>query len=104
MDTFRKQETLKPYFEQSYGCATFSTVAKGGVFFVGGAYGAGDIYKLNGGVNVTKVGRVDLVQAIVGWVLGGEVYSEIYSSKPNQIIIDLWKVISNSQRRPRPWH
>ena len=77
MDTFRKQETLKPYFEQSYGCATFSTVAKGGIFFVGGAYGAGDIYKLNGGVNVTKVGKVDLVQAIVGWVLGGEVYSEI---------------------------
>lgn len=49
MDTFRKQETLKQYFDQSYGCAAFSSVAKGGLFFVGGAYGAGDIYKLQHG-------------------------------------------------------
>jgi len=42
------------------------------VVFVGGAYGAGDIYKLNG-VNQEHVGKVDLVQAIAGFVLGGEV-------------------------------
>mmetsp|Transcript_34164 Transcript_34164/g.65050 ORF Transcript_34164/g.65050 Transcript_34164/m.65050 type:complete len:172 (+) Transcript_34164:229-744(+) len=76
MDTFRKQETLKPYFDQSYGCAAFSSIAKGGIFFVGGAYGTGTIYTLLDG-NSTVVGKVDLIQAIAGWVLGGEVYSEI---------------------------
>eukprot|EP00571_Detonula_confervacea_P014204 CAMPEP_0172297944 /NCGR_PEP_ID=MMETSP1058-20130122/799_1 /TAXON_ID=83371 /ORGANISM="Detonula confervacea, Strain CCMP 353" /LENGTH=169 /DNA_ID=CAMNT_0013007169 /DNA_START=26 /DNA_END=535 /DNA_ORIENTATION=+ len=76
MEIFRKQDTLKPYFEQSYGCAAFSNVAKGGIFFVGGAYGAGDIFKLVDGKE-EQVGKVDLIQAMVGWVLGGEVYSEI---------------------------
>ena len=56
MDTFRKQETLKQYFDQSYGCAAFSSIAKGGLFFVGGAYGAGDIYKLQHG-EAERVGK-----------------------------------------------
>ena len=78
MDTFRKQEVLKPYFEQSYGCAAFSSVAKGGIFFVGGAYGSGDVYKLvDGGKGQEKVCGVDLIQAGGGFVLGGEVFSEI---------------------------
>ena len=76
MDIFKKQETLKSYFEQSYGCAAFSSVAKGGVFFAGGAYGAGDIYKFVDGKE-EHAGKVDLIQVVVGFVLGGEVYSEI---------------------------
>eukprot|EP00579_Thalassiosira_antarctica_P008885 CAMPEP_0201879092 /NCGR_PEP_ID=MMETSP0902-20130614/10056_1 /ASSEMBLY_ACC=CAM_ASM_000551 /TAXON_ID=420261 /ORGANISM="Thalassiosira antarctica, Strain CCMP982" /LENGTH=172 /DNA_ID=CAMNT_0048406845 /DNA_START=152 /DNA_END=670 /DNA_ORIENTATION=+ len=76
MDTFKKQETLKTYFEQSFGCAAFATVAKGGIFFAGGAYGTGDIYKLTDGKE-EHAGKVDLVQAILGFVWGGEVYSEI---------------------------
>lgn len=76
MDTFRKQLTLKHYFGSSYGCAAFSSVAKGGIFFVGGAYGAGDIYKLQNG-EAEHVGKVDLVQAAAGWILGGEVFAEI---------------------------
>lgn len=76
MDVFRKQQTLEPYFTKSYGCAAFSSVAKGGLFVVGGAYGSGDVYKLNGGKE-EHVCKVDLAQAAVGWVLGGEVFSEI---------------------------
>eukprot|EP01083_Nonionella_stella_P056063 147834_1 len=76
METFRKQDTLTPYFEQAYGCAAFPNVGKGGLFFVGGAYGAGNIYKLVDGKE-ESVGKVDLVQVMAGWVLGGEVYSEI---------------------------
>eukprot|EP00579_Thalassiosira_antarctica_P008936 CAMPEP_0201882312 /NCGR_PEP_ID=MMETSP0902-20130614/13603_1 /ASSEMBLY_ACC=CAM_ASM_000551 /TAXON_ID=420261 /ORGANISM="Thalassiosira antarctica, Strain CCMP982" /LENGTH=172 /DNA_ID=CAMNT_0048410769 /DNA_START=59 /DNA_END=577 /DNA_ORIENTATION=+ len=76
MDVFKKQGTLKSYFEQSYGCAAFSSVAKGGVFFAGGAYGAGDIYKFVDGKE-EHAGKVDLIQVVVGFVLGGEVYSEI---------------------------
>ncbi|KAL7548668.1 hypothetical protein ACHAWF_011938 [Thalassiosira exigua] len=78
MDTFRKQEALKPYFEESYGCAAFSSVAKAGIFFVGGAFGSGDVYKLtDGGTNHERVCGVDLMQAGGGFVLGGEVYAEI---------------------------
>jgi hypothetical protein len=74
MDTFKKQPILKPYFDHSYGCAAFSSVAKGGIFFVGGAYGKGSIYKLP---SEEIVGSVDLIQASGGFVLGGEVYQEI---------------------------
>jgi len=76
MDTFKQQEALKPYFNNSYGCAAFGKVAKGGIFFVGGAYGKGDIYKLVDG-EAEHTGMVELYQAMTGWVLGGEVYSEI---------------------------
>jgi len=76
MDTFRKQATLKPYFDRSYGCAAFPNVAKGGTLFVGGAYGAGEIYKLVDG-DAQPFGKVNLFQAMTGWVLGGELYAEI---------------------------
>jgi hypothetical protein len=76
MDVFHKQTTLEPYFAKSFGCAAFSSVAKGGLFVVGGAYGSGDVYKLTNGQE-EHVCKVDLMQASVGWVLGGEVFSEI---------------------------
>ena len=69
MDTFKKHDALKPYFEQSYGCAAFSNVAKGGIFFVGGAYGSGEIYKFVDGKEDFR-GKVDLIQAFGGFVLG----------------------------------
>ena len=47
-----------------------------GIFFVGGAFGKGDVYKLNGG-NPEQICAVEVAQASVGWVLGGEVLSEI---------------------------
>ena len=76
MDTFKKQPNLEPYFTNSYGCAAFASIAKGGIFFVGGAYGKGDVYKLNAG-NPEQICAVEVAQASVGWVLGGEVMSEI---------------------------
>ena len=76
MEIFRKQDSLTPYFTQSYGCAAFPSIAKGGIFVVGGAYGNGDIYKLNNGKE-EHICKCDLAQAAVGWVLGGEVFSEI---------------------------
>lgn len=76
MDTFKKQEALKPYFENSYGCAVFSSIAKGGIFFVGAAYGNGDIYKFVDGKE-EHAGKVDLMQLVAGFVMGGEVFQEI---------------------------
>ena len=74
MDTFKKQEVLKPYFENSYGCAVFSSVANGGIFFVGGGYGKGSVYKLP---SEEIIGSVGLIQASGGFDFGGEVYQEI---------------------------
>ena len=76
MEDFKKREQLKPYFEQSYGCAAFDRVGKAGIFAVGGAFGSGRVYKfVNGTPEATH--KTDLMQISVGWILGGEVYSEI---------------------------
>ncbi|EJK66656.1 hypothetical protein THAOC_12403 [Thalassiosira oceanica] len=80
METFKKHDALKPYFEQSYGCAVFGQIAKGGIFFVGGAYGTGDVYKFERTGEETKFTRTfkaNLMQVSAGWILGGEVYQEI---------------------------
>jgi lipid-binding SYLF domain-containing protein len=76
MEAFRKQPSLEPYFTTSYGCAVFPTIAKGGAFFVGGAYGKGDIYTLHNNQE-KQIAKVELVQASVGWILGGEAFSQI---------------------------
>jgi len=80
METFKKHEALKPYFDQSYGCAVFGQIAKGGIFFVGGAYGTGDVYKIERtgeDAKFTRTFKADLMQVSAGWILGGEVYQEI---------------------------
>lgn len=75
MDTFRKQDSLKPYFDSAYGCAVFPTVAKAG-FGIGGAGGKGEVFLLKGG-EASKVGESNLMQLSFGFQFGGQVYSEI---------------------------
>lgn len=83
MDIFRKQNALDPYFAQSYGCAAFASVTKAGVG-IGGAHGAGDVYKLPASASSwpddateEHVARVDLIQAELGVTLGYEQFAEI---------------------------
>lgn len=77
MDTFKKQDSLKPYFATAYGCAVFGTVAKAG-FGIGGAGGKGDVYIFKGeGQEPTKVGEAKLMQLSFGFQFGGQAYSEI---------------------------
>ena len=77
MDKFKQQEALKPYFEKSYAWAAFSSIAKVGIFFVGGATGKGEVFLNNKDGTEKKIGDAQVFQVNGGWVLGGQVYSEI---------------------------
>lgn len=75
MDIFRQHAALEPYFAKSYGCAAFKSVIKGGVG-IGGAHGAGDVYKLVDGKE-EHVAKVTLSQAELGVTLGYEEFAQI---------------------------
>ena len=77
MENFKKQESLKPYFEKSYGWAAFSAIGKLAIFFVGGAGGQGDVYINNKDGTEKRVGTSVVAQLNAGFQLGGTLYSEI---------------------------
>lgn len=62
---------IQAFFDNAYGYAVFPTVGKGGIG-VGGAYGEGLVFR--GG---QWVGRSKMVQATLGFQLGGQAYSEL---------------------------
>jgi lipid-binding SYLF domain-containing protein len=68
---FRKATEAQGFFENAYGYAVFPTVGKGG-FFVGGAFGRGQVY-----VGSAVTGDTSLSQISFGFQLGGEAFSEI---------------------------
>lgn len=68
---FNKSEAVQPFFQNSYGYAIFPTVGKAG-FFIGGAYGTGQVYR--GGM---VTGKTSLIKASIGFQLGGQAFSEI---------------------------
>ena len=76
MEHFKKQEALRPYFENSYGFAVFGTVAKAGIG-IGGAGGTGAVYVNNKDGTQKMVGESTLMQVSFGFQFGGQVYSEI---------------------------
>lgn len=71
IDVFRKAVESKSFFDSAYGYAVFPTIGKGG-FGVGGAYGEGRVYEKG-----RYVGDTTMIQATVGFQLGGEAYSQI---------------------------
>lgn len=77
MDNFKKQEALKPYFEGAHGWAVFGSVAKAGIFFVGGATGKGEVYLNNKDGSEKKIGDAKMFQLNGGFCLGGQIYQEI---------------------------
>ena len=79
MDLFSKQESLKPYFEKSYGWAVFGHLGKIAIFFVGGAGGQGDVYinQTNSAEGAKRVGTTVCAQINGGFQLGGTMYAEI---------------------------
>ena len=62
---------LRDVLRRSAGYAVFPEIGKGG-FLVGGAYGRGIVYE-----NGRKTGFVELNQASIGALLGGETFSEL---------------------------
>ena len=76
LENFKKIESIKSYFDTSYGFVVFPHVAKGGFGF-GGAAGKGDVFVNNKDGTETKVGSSFMGQFSFGFQLGGQVYSEI---------------------------
>ena len=75
MEVFKANEKLTPYFESSAGFVFFNEVFKGGLK-VGGAYGLGQVYKLENDTQ-TNVGSCKMIQVSLGWQIGGQILSEI---------------------------
>ena len=71
IEKFRKATESQGFFSSAYGYAVFPTVGKGG-FFVGGAFGRGQVY-----VGSAVTGDTSLSQISIGFQLGGEAFSEI---------------------------
>jgi lipid-binding SYLF domain-containing protein len=68
---FEKSGALAPYFANSYGCAVFPTIGKGG-FGIGGAHGAGWVFKRGSLTGISK-----MTQLTIGFQAGGQAYSQI---------------------------
>ncbi len=66
MDVFIKSDAVKPFFNEAYGYAIFPRVGKGGMI-LGGAYGAGRVYKQR-----SISGTASLMKVSIGFQLGGQ--------------------------------
>ena len=66
-----KDPSLNKFFGSAYGYAVYPSVGKGG-FWIGGAYGDGEVYEQGKLVGVTSI-----TQVTIGPQIGGQAYSEI---------------------------
>jgi lipid-binding SYLF domain-containing protein len=66
-----KDPEIQRFFDSSYGYAVLPKVAKG-AFWLGGAYGKGQVYEKG-----KMVGFCDMKQATLGLSFGGEYFREI---------------------------
>lgn len=72
ISVFKSQDSgIQHFFDTSYGYTVFPKVYKG-AFFVGGAYGKGQVYKQD-----VMTGYSSLSQASLGLSFGGEYFREI---------------------------
>lgn len=74
-----RDPSIDKFFTQSYGYAVFPKVFKGG-FFLGGAYGKGEVFEES-----KMVGFSSMSQATLGFSFGGEFFREIifFREKPD---------------------
>ena len=66
-----KDPEIQQFFDKSYGYAVFPRIGKG-AFWVGGAYGRGEVYEQG-----KMVGYCDMKQGTLGFSIGGEFFREI---------------------------
>jgi lipid-binding SYLF domain-containing protein len=71
-----KDPTIESFMAGSYGYAVLPQVFKGG-FWVGGAYGRGQVYEQG-----EMVGYCDMSQATLGFSFGGKFFREIIFFRP----------------------
>lgn len=74
-----KDPGIQQFFDKSYGYAVLPQVFKG-AFWIGGAYGKGEVYEQG-----KMVGYCDMSQATLGFSFGGEFFREIvfFRDKPD---------------------
>ena len=72
-------------FKSAYGYALFPTIGKGG-YVVGGAYGKGRVYQ--GG---KYIGNTDMIQATIGFQLGGSGFSQVIFFKDKRALDEFTK-------------
>ena len=66
-----KDPDIQSFFDRSYGYAVLPKVTKGG-FWVGGAWGRGEVFEQG-----VKVGYTSMSQATLGFTFGGQYFREI---------------------------
>jgi lipid-binding SYLF domain-containing protein len=66
-----RDPSLDRFFKDAFGYAVFPSIGKGG-FWIGGAYGDGEVYQQGKPIGVTSI-----TQVTVGPQIGGQAYSEI---------------------------
>lgn len=71
IETFKKSDAVKPFFDKCYGYVVFPSIGKGGIG-IGGAYGSGEVYKKGRITGITK-----LFKGSIGFQLGGQVFSQM---------------------------
>ena len=67
----QKDPSIEKFFTQSYGYAVLPKIGKGG-FWVGGAFGRGEVFEQG-----KMVGYCSVSQATLGFTFGGEFFREI---------------------------
>lgn len=75
-----RDSSMEVFFDEAYGYAVFPTVGKGGIG-IGGAYGKGKVYRKG-----KQIGRTKLMQATIGFQLGGQAYREIIFFKDKKAL------------------
>jgi len=68
---FKKSDQTASFFNNAYGYAIFPSIGKGGIG-IGGSYGEGKVY-----MQGKPTGKVKMVQATIGFQLGGQVFSQM---------------------------
>jgi len=85
IQAFKKKVTgIEKFFGDAYGYALYPSVGKGALI-VGGAHGNGRVY-----VNDKIIGTSELIQASIGFQIGGEAFREIVFFKDKNAL-DIFK-------------
>ena len=79
----RRDPSLRATLDRAAGYAVFPTIGKGGML-VGGAFGRGVLF-----VDHEPVGYVELNQASIGAILGGESFAELIVFETPEALLEL---------------
>jgi len=71
---------MSKFFDEAFGYAVFPNVGKGGLV-IGGAHGNGLVFEKG-----KRIGKASLVQATIGFQMGGQEFSEIIFFRTKKVL------------------